>query len=89
MPHSIGDLPRSGIESMFPTLAGGFFVTEPPGKPWEIFSLSRIKKGVPVTERWCARLQEMDPIEKFETYLASLSRVSLGGRVYFVEPQEI
>ena len=74
---------------MFPALAGGFFVTEPPGKPWEIFSLSRIKKGVPVTERWCARLQEMDPIEKFETYLASLNRVSLEGRVYFVEPQEI
>ena len=31
----------------------------------------------------------MDTIEKFETYLASLSRVSLGGRVYLVEPQEI
>ena len=27
------DLPRSGIEPVFPALAGGFFTTEPPGKP--------------------------------------------------------
>ena len=27
------DLPRSGIEPVFPDLAGGFFSTEPPGKP--------------------------------------------------------
>ena len=26
------DLPRSGIEPVFPALAGGFFTTEPPGK---------------------------------------------------------
>ena len=29
---SPGDLPRSGIESAFPALAGGFFTTEPLGK---------------------------------------------------------
>ena len=31
-----GDLPNSGIEPTsleYPTLAGGFFTTEPPGKP--------------------------------------------------------
>ena len=28
-----GDLPHPGIEPAFPTLAGGFFTTEPPGKP--------------------------------------------------------
>ena len=28
-----GDLPRSGIESLSPALAGRFFITEPPGKP--------------------------------------------------------
>ena len=28
-----GDLPDPGIESMSPALAGGFFTTEPTGKP--------------------------------------------------------
>ena len=33
-----GDLPRPGVKSIFPALAGGFFTTEPPGKPvWVIF----------------------------------------------------
>ena len=27
------DLPRSRIEPLSPALAGGFFTTEPPGKP--------------------------------------------------------
>ena len=27
------DLPDPGIEPASPTLAGGFFITEPPGKP--------------------------------------------------------
>ena len=30
------NLPRPGIESMSPALAGGFFITEPPGKPLEV-----------------------------------------------------
>ena len=30
---SMWDLPRSGMELMSPALAGGFFMTEPPGKP--------------------------------------------------------
>ena len=29
------DLPDPGIEPMSPALAGGFFTTEPPGKPCE------------------------------------------------------
>ena len=28
-----GDLPEPGIEPKSPALAGGFFATEPPGKP--------------------------------------------------------
>ena len=28
-----GDLPYSGVEPMSPALAGGFFITEPLGKP--------------------------------------------------------
>ena len=31
--HSLGDLPNPGIKPMSPTLAGGFFTTESPGKP--------------------------------------------------------
>jgi len=30
---SPGDLPDPGIESMSPAVAGGFFITEPFGKP--------------------------------------------------------
>ena len=30
---SPGDLPNTGIEPTSPALAGGFFTTEPPGKP--------------------------------------------------------
>ena len=31
---SLGDLPDRGIEPTSCALAGGFFTTEPPGKPW-------------------------------------------------------
>ena len=33
---SLGNLPDPGIEPTSPTLAGGFFTTEPPGKPGEV-----------------------------------------------------
>ena len=35
-PPGIWDLPRPGMESMSPALAGGFFTTEPPGRPQNI-----------------------------------------------------
>ena len=35
--HGMWDLPRSGIEPVSPALAGGFFTTEPPGKPSHFF----------------------------------------------------
>ena len=31
---SLGDLPDPGTEPRSPALAGGFFTTEPPGKPF-------------------------------------------------------
>ena len=31
-PHSMWNLPRAGIEPMFPILAGGFLTAGPPGK---------------------------------------------------------
>ena len=37
---SPGDLPNPGIEPASPVLAGGFFITEPPGKPGKISSSS-------------------------------------------------
>ena len=41
-----GDLPNPGIKPLSPTLAGGFFTTEPPGKPTHAVcvceSLSRV-----------------------------------------------
>ena len=33
LPHGMWNLPGSGIEPVSPTLAGRFFITEPPGKP--------------------------------------------------------
>ena len=33
------DLPRSGVEPVSPALAGGFFTTEPPGKPEALVSI--------------------------------------------------
>ena len=37
---SPGDLPNPGTEPMSPALAGGFYTTEPPGKPHLLPSLS-------------------------------------------------
>ena len=31
---SPGDLSKSGVEPVSPALAGGFFTSEPPGRPW-------------------------------------------------------
>ena len=43
-----GDLPDPGIEPSSPALAGGFFTTEPPGKPlclnWALRTLSLTKQ---------------------------------------------
>ena len=34
LPHGMWEFPRQGIESVSPTVAGRFFTTKPPGKPW-------------------------------------------------------
>ena len=34
--HGMWDLPRSGIKPVSPTLASGFFTSEPPGKPLKL-----------------------------------------------------
>ena len=39
---SPGDLPNPGIEPKYPALAGGFFITEPPGTPfWSIYYITK------------------------------------------------
>ena len=37
-----GDLPDPGIEPVSPTLTGGFFTTEPPGKPLYLTHIPKI-----------------------------------------------
>ena len=43
---SPGDLPDPVIEAAFPALAGGFFATEPPGKPKDTSHVSRCLFGL-------------------------------------------
>ena len=38
---SLGDLPNAGIKPEFPKLAGRFFTTVPPGKPYTLVQFSR------------------------------------------------
>ena len=42
---SPGDLPDPGIKPAFPVLAGGFFTTEPPGKPMCSITNGLLRKG--------------------------------------------
>ena len=37
--HSMWDLPTSGMEPVSPAFVGGFFTTEPPGKPHMPFKI--------------------------------------------------
>ena len=46
-----GNLPNPGIEPVSPALAGGFFTTEPPGKP-RLSNLPSIRRGW----RWVSSL---------------------------------
>ena len=41
--YSLGDLPNPGIEPRSPALAGGFFTTEPRGKPAALKTKSRFQ----------------------------------------------
>ena len=56
---SLGDLPDPGIEPTSPALAGGFFTTEPPGKPidplynhWNTQEVSHGTRGVKDSILW-------------------------------------
>ena len=43
-----GDLPDPGIEPMSPALAGGFFATEPSGKPCVVYNCSAMEPAAPL-----------------------------------------
>ena len=44
------DLPRPGIKPMFPALAGGFFITVPPGEPKHFISSVKLKILIAIME---------------------------------------
>ena len=66
MLHSTWGLPRSRIEPVSPALAGGFFTTEPPGKPRKEAVLGTslviqwIRIFLPVQETWVPYLVGKD-----------------------------
>ena len=45
--HSMQDLPGLGIKPMSPALAGGFFTTQPPGKPHKVHLQGSSQATVP------------------------------------------
>ena len=53
---SPGDLPEPGIEPASPALAGGFFTTEPPGKPGNAGGTAKGKRSKRVSVRVLACL---------------------------------
>ena len=60
MLHGMWDLPGSGIEPMSPALAGGFFTTEPPGKPYISFTEAQLTATLSVTN-WEVSLYLLGP----------------------------
>ena len=51
---SPGDLPNPGIEPTPPALAGRFFTTEPPGKPFHMHPRVEISKIIALQGRSCS-----------------------------------
>ena len=47
-----GDLPNAGMEPTSPALAGGFFTTEPPGKPKKKYSLLDVAQHISIPGTW-------------------------------------
>ena len=58
-----GDLLNPGNEPASPAFAGGFFTTEPPGKPGSLV-VQMVKSLPAVRETWVQSLGWEDPLEK-------------------------
>ena len=71
---SPGDLPDPGVETVSPTLAGGFFTTEPAGKPQSQFFSSLYHTFVAVLEKCQRRVSGTPAAAAFkELYLPASS----------------
>ena len=51
--HGTWDLPGSGMEPVSPASAGGFFTTEPPGKPAIVFLICISFTSAPLLLSFC------------------------------------
>ena len=59
-----GNLPGPGTESVSLTLAGRFFTTEPPGKPWTLFLFSTycsLRNLLPIYTTRCKIIKLQEP----------------------------
>ena len=59
MPHSMWNLPESGIEPLSPALAGGFLTTGPSGKSYLDISISRDSFFISLKQRRLIFLQNL------------------------------
>ena len=56
VPRHVGSS-QTGVEPVSPAMAGGFFTTEPPGKPWNYFRFQTSKfqniiQGTSLVVQW-------------------------------------
>ena len=60
---SPGDLPNLGIEPATPALVGGFFTTEPPGKPKTVLQQERLQPDIRrLPLQWTGLLEKMSSL---------------------------
>ena len=57
---SLGDLPHRRIKPLFPALAGGFFTSEPPGKPKNMYMYMNMYQFSPVAQSCPTLCNPMD-----------------------------
>ena len=80
---SPGDLPYPGIELMSSALAGGFFTTEPPGKPWwntdYSYTKSFLNNSLP-----CLCLEDGD-ISKYCIYISTFFFPIFKNDIFFLQ----
>ena len=83
---SPGDLLDAGIKPTSPALAGGFFTTEPPGKPLWIHRKWLILASFPSNIHWAGRMKvisarnQLDSISFTYNEEASFKRELKGGK---------
>ena len=66
---SPGDLPDLGIEPASPALAGGFFITEPPGNPYVTLGLMKASLFPPKKYPLLSIQREIGPLVQMKLEL--------------------